>query len=255
MEGRIFWSIPSDVQTTFYLAALVSAVVFFIGVWSRMRIWNLGREDDELRTGTLGLFKLSIVNFFSPDCIFARRVFAVSKLRGIMLIFIVWGFTAFFLLTFFDALGHYLGFKRPYLAMSFLWDAAGAALFIGAATALIRRYISLDVKKVTSLEDLALLWLLLLVVLLGFLTEALRMVAYASGTEWSPVGYAVSVAIGDLYSSSLYKAAWLSHAIAAFVFIAYIPYSKMSHVFAAQITTSLASERYGGAVNELYVPP
>jgi nitrate reductase gamma subunit len=72
--------------------------------------------------------------------------------------------------------------------------------------------------------------------------------------DWSPIGGLFAKALAALLpGESLFEAhriAWLLHGIAAMVFIAYIPFSKMFHLFAAQISTSLASTRYGGTLYE-----
>lgn len=252
-----FWNVPESVQLVFYVLAVLTLVLFLFGIWDRISLWLRGRdEDSEVLTGVgiTGLIKLSLVNFFSMDCFFARRVFKRSKLRGIMLIFIVWSFIALFIGTVLVSLDHYLrlNFLRgtTYLAFSLILDLAGGFLLLGTAVALLRRYVFKPERMVGSLEDGVILMLLLSVVLSGFAVEGLRLaVTKPLSNDWSPVGAIfaefLKMALGANLTalSSFYITVWILHFLFAFSFIVYIPYSKQFHMFAAQITTLAAAER------------
>lgn len=247
-------------KLVFFLAAGVAVVFFLAGFWSRMSIWAKGRdEEDELKgLGVVGMLWLSLRTFFSRDCILARRLFARSTFRGVMLLFIVWSFMVLFIGTILVTLEHYLdlGFfltGKVYLFFSLILDIAGGLLIIGIIAALIRRYTAPLDKKISSFDDVVFLLLLLGVMVLGFAVEGLRLaILMPPGYDWSPVGGAFAALFKALlpYESleRAHRVTWLAHGILAMAFIAYIPYSKAFHLFAAQITTSLSSPRYGGVV-------
>jgi len=60
-------------------------------------LWLKGREElgDALYPlSPRRILWLSLTRFFAPDCFFARRVFANSRLRGIMVSAIIWSVVA-----------------------------------------------------------------------------------------------------------------------------------------------------------------
>jgi nitrate reductase gamma subunit len=144
---------------------------------------------------------------------------------------------------------------KVYLVFSLILDVAGGVLIIELVAALVRRqFASLD-SRISRPEDVVFLALLLLVVILGYIVEGTRLAVFnPPGHDWSPVGSLFATAAAALIpGESLYlahKTAWILHGLAAQVFVAYIPFSKMFHLFAAQITTSLSSSRFGGVVYE-----
>ncbi len=259
---EVYWNIPEAWKLFFYVSAAVATLIFFLGLWSRVRIWTMGRDENDILkgVGAIGLIRLSISKFFSRDCILARRLFARSWFRGVMLLFIVWSFLTLFIGTVLVTLEHYFDLRfflvgKVYLVFSLILDVAGGVLIIGLVAALIRRqFASLD-SRISRPEDVVFLALLLLVVLLGYTVEGTRLAVFnPPGHDWSPVGSLFAMAAAALIpGESLYlahKTSWILHGLAAQVFVAYIPFSKMFHLFAAQITTSLSSSRFGGVVYE-----
>jgi nitrate reductase gamma subunit len=102
---------------------------------------------------------------------------------------------------------------------------------------------------VKSTQDGILLWLLFLVVLTGFLIEGIRLAALnPPSADWSPFGFVCSVIVKSLVGvealKPLYIGSWTIHFLFAFTFIAYIPFSKYEHIFAAQISTYLFEEKW-----------
>ncbi len=259
---EVYWNIPPAWNILFYLASTLGLLIFIIGVWSKVSIWSQGKdEEDELnKSGVKKLIFFSIIKFFSRDCILAKRLFARSMFRGVMLLCIVWSFLALFVGTILVTIEHYLGLKfflvgKVYLIFSLILDIFGALLIIGIIAALLRRYINPVNRKISSGEDFAFLGLLLLILLLGYTIEGSRLAILKPPLmDWSPVGGIFASILGHFfYGESLIKIhrfTWLIHGIIAMLFVAYIPYSKMFHLFAAQISISLASGRYGGNNDE-----
>lgn len=259
---EVYWNIPADWKLLFYTAAAAGTLIFFLGLWMKVRIWTMGREEDNplKGLGALGMVRLSIVNLFSRDCILARRLFARSWFRGVMLLFIVWSFLALFTGTVLVTLEHYLDLRlflvgRVYLVFSLILDLAGGALLLGLAAALARRVFASYDRRISSYEDVAFLVLLFLVVFLGFTVEGMRLAFFdPPAMDWSPIGGIFAAGASAVLAQEdlpfAHRAAWLLHGLAASIFVAYIPFSKMFHLFAAQITTSLSSSRYGGVVYE-----
>jgi nitrate reductase gamma subunit len=175
-----------------------------------------------------------------------------------MLLSIVWSFVVLFIGTVLITLEHYLdlGFLlrgRVYLWFSLVLDIAGGLLTLGIIAALIRRYALPGERRLSGFDDAVFLLLLLGVVLLGFTVEGLRLALLEPrGYDWSFMGAVFAVMLkASLPQGSLegaHRVAWLAHGVLAMAFVAYIPYSKAFHLFAAQITTRLSAPRYGGIV-------
>ncbi len=249
-----FWNIPSGLISVFYVLAFATIIIFFLGFWDKTRIWSKGKDaDQELKDmGPIGLIWLSITKFFSSDCLFARRVFPRSIVRALMLMGIMWGFTLLFLGTTGRSINYYIfQFLEGgiWLLFSLVLDIAGFLLLVGTGYGIYRKYIGKPERMVKSTQDGILLVLLFLVVISGFLVEGIRIAALnPPAADWSPVGFACGALIKALVGvealKPLYIGVWTIHFLFAFSFIAYIPFSKYEHIFAAQISTYLFEEKW-----------
>lgn len=264
--GReVYWNVPSDAKLAFYSITALAILIFILGVWSRFSLWAKGREEDNLLRGlgALDLLKLSITKFFSPDCIFARRLSAKSRFRGVLLIAIVWSFMILFAGTILVTMDHYLNLKfflqgSSYLVFSLVLEIAGAVLILGTLIALVRRYASPSDRIITTFEDAGFLILIAAIAVMGFATEGLRLaISQPANWDWSPVGalfaklFLATIGNDAALLGKAHLAAWLVHGLIVQAFIAYLPFSKLFHLFAAQIILALAEKRYGGIVYEL----
>jgi nitrate reductase gamma subunit len=249
-----FWNIPKGLIRVFYALALAAIIIFCLGFWDKARIWSKGKDaDQDLKgMGSIKLIWLSVTKFFSGDCLFARRVFPRSILRGLMLVGIMWGFTLLFLGTVGRTTNYYI-FQflegHIWLIFSLILDIAGAALLIGVAFGLYRKYIVKPERRVESAQDGILLILLFLAVFTGFCVEGVRLaILNPPAADWSPVGLAFGATIKALAGQKalipLHVSVWVIHFLLAFSFIAYIPFSKYEHIFAAQISTYLFETKW-----------
>lgn len=253
---EVFGDIPQIIRTAFYIAAILTVVIFTAGSWFKVSIWLRGKDDpSDLVSGKSAFWFIrnSLLYFFSKDCLFARRVMDKSKLRGVMLIFVYWGFIVLFIGTLIVAVDYDLGLNilrgEFYLYYSFVLDVAGGLALISLFFYILRRYVFSRNAVVSSWDDAFVLVLMFLIVLSGFCLEGVRLTRFNPPImDWSPVGAAFSLFFKSIipeHSSLkfLYRIFWIFHALSAFAFIAYIPFSKQFHMFAAQITTMEASGR------------
>ncbi|MFQ5886106.1 MAG: respiratory nitrate reductase subunit gamma [Anaerolineae bacterium] len=261
---RLFQSlslVPPPWQPFFFMLTVTAGGIFLLGSWSRVSIWLQGRtgSGDVLEDlGALGLLRLSLLKFFSLDCLLSRRVFARSRWRGLKMISIIWGSLILLAGVLLSALGYL--FHRPllnargHLLASFLLDLGGGLLLLGLLMALARQFIFPPQRWISVAADKLLLTLLTLVVSLGFVMEGLRLAGTGlREAAWWPIGALFAVMLNALLGgnerawNAIYLAVYLIHAGLAFTLIAYLPFSKLFHLFAAQITTfaaSLERERY-----------
>ena len=247
-----FSVIPSPWRVPFYAAGILAVLLALGGTWARVRLWGMGRKDGRgpLADAGLGhLIWLSLTKLFSTDCLFARRVFVRSRWRGWMVIAFVWGSLALAAAVFLST-GFYL-LNRAMPAGLDQWaspvlDAAGLILLLGLLAALARRYLFPPQRWISVSADGALLILFTLVVSSGLLLEGLRLAGsgWEAGLRW-PVGASLGAALNWLnrqpeFWERLYLATYLAHAGFGFSLVAYLPFSKLFHLFAAQITTFAA---------------
>lgn len=253
---EVFLNIPPVIRVIFYLSAAASVVLFLLGSWLKISIWLKGSDDplDTVsRKSLFGLIKTSVIYFFSSDCLLAKRVMDRSKLRGIMLIFVYWGFIVLFIGTLIVAVDYDLGLNilrgNFYLIFSLILDIAGGLALISLAFYILRRYIFSRGKVVSSWDDAVTLLLMFLIILSGFCVEGVRLASFRPpATDWSPVGALFSALFSSFTEEGaslkgLYLFFWIIHVLSAFTFFAYLPFSKQFHMFAAQITTLEASIR------------
>ncbi|MCL5022932.1 MAG: respiratory nitrate reductase subunit gamma [Nitrospirae bacterium] len=255
IEAKDFWNLPGNIVTILYLLTAIAMIALFAGFWSKTRIWSMGRDtDNSLKgLGPMSLLRISIAKLFSADCLLARRVFPRSVPRAFLLVGIIWGFILLFLGTVSRTIDHYIfHFLRGqvWLTFSFVLDMAGLFLMIGTVFGLLRRYVWKPERMATSIRDGLFLFWLFFVIFSGYVIEGTRIIVLNSpAADWSPVGYALGKAA--LWASggsveglkSIHLAFWIAHMLLSLSFIAYIPFSKGFHIFASQITTSLAAQR------------
>jgi nitrate reductase gamma subunit len=188
---------------------------------------------------------------------FAKRVFPRSIIRGLMLMGIMWGFLILLMGTAGRSLNYYIFLALAvqfleggiWLLFSLVLDIAGFLLLVGTGYGIYRKYIGKPDRMVKSTQDGILLVLLFLVVISGFLIEGIRLAALnPPSADWSPFGFVCGVMVKSLMGvealKPLYIGSWTIHFLFAFSFIAYIPFSKYEHIFAAQISTYLFEEKW-----------
>lgn len=252
-EKIAFIGITDTLKALFYTGAILSTALFIYGVVSKINKWKHLRtdEDDTIISKSPPEILLEAIRlFFSSDCLLARRVRTKSFLRSIMLIFVYWGFTLLFIGTLILGFDHYLKLHIMkgifYLVFSFVLDIAGIMVLVGTTFYLLRRLIK-QKEVISSAEDYVLLLLLFFIVLSGFFLEGTRLSIAVISNEFAPVGTLFSMVIKWFTDYEpgvqLYRLIWTVHVGSALVLIAYIPYSKLSHIIASQITTKEAENR------------
>lgn len=257
--GLAFRMFPEEIKIGFYVAFLAAIAVFVVGTLARVSIWTQGKDEKDVLSGLgmLGLLKLSFIKMFSKDCIFASRVFARSRVRGLMLLSIVWSILLLFAGTLLVTADYVLNLRLVTIQSdifpiySLVFDLIGVFLFIGVIIGLVRRYIIKPERIITSIEDGGVLLLLLLIVLSGFVSEGLRLAVWGTtslefgAAEMAPVGMVFAYFLDAALEPDIgvRRLAMASHLLLTIFFVAYIPFSKLFHLFAAQITTYAASRR------------
>ncbi len=261
-RAQDFWNVPAWMSGSLYPLAGLAVAVFIFGFWYRARLWSSGKDTDNSISGLgpIGLIWFSVTRLFSSDCMFAKRVFPRSVLRALLLVGVMWGFILLFVGTVSRTVDYYMvHFLSGIIWQSFslVLDISGLILLLVTILGLLRRYVWKPKKFISSIQDGMFLFWLLLLLITGFVSEGIRIVVETPpAIDWSPVGYAFGMAVSAAAAGGknalleIHQVSWFVHMLLALSFIAYIPYSKGFHIFASQITTSLATERKRKALQD-----
>jgi Fe-S oxidoreductase/nitrate reductase gamma subunit len=225
----------------FYILAAVATAIFIVGILIHLSIWIKGVRQQKIPFSWHGIANLIW------DGLLGRRIFKGDIAAGTMHLLIMWGFSGLFLGTVLISIDYWV-YKflqgSIYLIYSALLEIAGLMLIAGLIWALIRRYLQRVSRLERRLEDLAVLALLGLVALSGFVVEGMRLSAQnPDWARWSFAGYWMSRLWADPQTSlSWYPFYWWVHAGLSLGLISYIPYSKLFHMLAAPASIYLESQ-------------
>ncbi len=246
-------NVPAGWRGLFDTVGLAALVVFALGTLSRISLWLSGEDKGSgplEGKGYLGMIWLVLTRPFSLDCLFGRRVFARSKVRGVMLVLITWSFIILLLGVLSSLVNQIF---RPDLlaqiepALATAMDVSGGLLLIGLTVGVVKRFFFPTVHQISLPADSVVLLLFWVVVILGFVLEGLRLAPLGwSQAGTYPVGSMFGWAVAALTAGDPMRAytwAYVLHGVGGFALIGYLPFSKLFHMLAAQITTYAARQR------------
>lgn len=231
---ELYWNIDS--HGLMYVLFAITLGVFVYGFYRKIRLLKVGRKEDR----SMPVFKrIKLVLIYA----LGHKRILKEKFPGTLHGLIFYGFIVLFIGTILVGLEDHLDIKIMQLDFfyyyKFLLDMAGLMAVIGVSMAIYRRYIVRPPGLDNKTDDAVCLSLILIVLLTGFFISGLRLaVNPVPWSGWTPVGFIFSkffvVVIGDLQvMANLHKGLWWFHLLIAFTFIAYIPYSKLFHIFSA----------------------
>jgi Fe-S oxidoreductase/nitrate reductase gamma subunit len=242
-----FWNIPHWAEIAQYVLGFLTIVVFVYGVGRRIRVWRQGQpEPIRTRFGArlAQVFKQAILQFRT-----AREPYP-----GVMHLALFWGMAALLLGTIlatvdWDVTRLAFGFQflreNTYLIFELFLDILGLAALLGLALAAYRRYVIRPARlraepaRRARWDDGYVLAVLALIILTGYLVEGLRIaVVQPAWAEWSPVGNLIAMgltSVAEPTDRSLHLGLWILHCLAAFGFIASVPYTKLIHIVDAPL--------------------
>jgi len=251
----------------FAVMAAATIIIFIAGLFYNAMIWMEGKisNDDrhltrsrKLLMSTSRMLKIIFsrdfgrhLRIFIVDSIILKKLWEISKIRWFFHAMILFGFIGIFILDLIATAAleifHTDAFIDPN-GLGKLWirdfgfDLFGLMIMIGLFGAVIRRFVFRPKQLVTGQEDLLSILLLLIVIVGGFLQEGIGMASglpsHASPDEYSFVGASFAYFLPAV-SQEVYAQLWFVHAVASLVFIAYIPFSKLFHLFAAPLANQI----------------
>jgi Fe-S oxidoreductase len=255
---EVFRNLSGPAIALFYALAAVTMAVFCHGVWQRIQKYRRGRPAS--------LVPAQLRRRLARG---ARAIASHSTLRtrhpwiGLAHFGIVWGFAALFIGTViimidYDMVRLVNPAWRFWRGQFYVWysatlDVMGALFLAGLVVMMARRWrvrpTELDYTRPDrapgaydrsgyAADDALFVWLLFVIGVSGYLVEAFRIAADRPPWEpWSVVGWQLAngldvTGMTRAGASAAHWWSWWGHAILAFAFVAYLPYSKAIHILA-----------------------
>lgn len=244
----------------FHGLSALALLIFSWGTFERVRFWlrpELAGNPGGIRwrraaslavRGARRLRQLSTLRALFWNGLVQRQLWRESRQRWLMHLSLSWSFAGLFLI---GSGGNLLIDLGVPLAKDDHWfattnDFLGLTLLLGVAIALQRRFLSPRPYVRTVLEDTAILSLLAFLALSGFLVEAARYLKEGTPdgvAAYAFLGYPLSQALEPLDANwaRAYDALWWLHGSFGLGLVAYLPYSKLFHMFASPATIAISA--------------
>lgn len=247
---ELFWN--TNGKDVMYVCALISIVIFIVGLSKKIWSWQQGRPTDSDN------FSLRFKTSFLEVIKHSDQIFKGS-FRRFMHLSVFYGFIVLMIGT--SMIAFQVDFKIPlffgikYIIIKLLMDLSGLMIMIGIVMATYKRYIAKRDHMDYSLDDAILLILVFSILFTGFILEGLRIyVTDDIWAMWTPIGLFVSVVtqksgVSVQAARSFHAALWYFHMLLAFGFIAYIPYYKLLHMFASSLNIFLSASSPLGSLS------
>ncbi|HUU39842.1 MAG TPA: respiratory nitrate reductase subunit gamma [Desulfatiglandales bacterium] len=237
--------------SVFYLLSAITTIVCVCGVVSLVRIWMLGKGKSPHENSPSKWMKS-----FLGAILFQRQILEYGFIAWLAHILIFYGFMMLFVLTATEATINWLIAPHSEAVMNYfksgegalIWafwgDIWGLVLMAGIILALIRRYIFPPETFNTILEDSVAIWFLFVVAVTGWVCEVVRLVvrpetydaAYSFAAYWL-IPFLSGFNLSEMHLAWVF---WI-HVIVSLVFVAYIPFSKFTHVIASPLVYSFVT--------------
>ena len=241
---ELLWGVSdSIVLILHYVLFAIATVIFIIGIVRWYMIVRTGRNDEN-RFDDLGRRFYYVIR----DGLAFARLYLRDEKIGIMHLLVFWGFVLLTIGTLTLTVAKYItsDFFRGYFYLVFeaTMDLAGIAFILGLLIAIHNRYFAkpsrFERRWELAKDDGAVLVLLIVIGVLGFVVEAIRI---SSGMP------AYTALIGGFISNLIpfnltaYRVTWSLHSLLAMLFIALIPYTKLAHIVAGPLSILTRTER------------
>jgi Fe-S oxidoreductase len=238
---EVLWNI--DHVWVMYALLVPTVAIAAYGFYRRVRLWRRGGSEN--RFDRPGARVTVLIKYALLQLRTWRKAYP-----GSFHAMVFWGFVVLFIATTVVMIDYDFGIPimrgRFYLYFqSLAVDGFGLLAIVGVALAAARRWIARPRHLVYTFEASAILVVIFLMLVTGFLVEGWRIAATDDPWgAWSPVGSAVAALSRPILSvestTTAHRVVWWTHLLLVFGFIAWAPYTKMAHVLTstANIYTS-----------------
>ncbi len=237
-----------------YTLMVIAIIIFCKGVYDHYKLWKLGKPERRERWWPPGP---GIVRFIKGTLGHARIL--REDYPGTMHLMIFWGFIIFALGTVVHRRArayrpaHLPGLVLP--GVSFILNVFALLVIVAIRMALWRRLVARPEGIDSQTDDWVALALIFLIVATGLLLGGLLIaITQDPWAAWRPVEYLISTGFSGVDPQRLmgvHQVVWWIHVCLAMGFIAYIPYSKLFHIFAGPVNQYLARDKAAQSMQPL----
>jgi len=252
MGGPVFW---------------VALILFALGVLITLHFWFQGSVQGEeknlhrkIALASDGLWGTIFSRDFFPllktillDVILQRRLLQESVKRWFIHSLIFLPILFRFLLSVFTYFVSRIGSESSLALVlidknggftAFVNDLCGILILIGIVVAAVQRIFIKPSHVISESRDNIALLLIGVLIFLGFLAEGARILMTQLPPEigyYSFIGYPVSRLLSsmEIQWTAVYPYLWWGHAVVGAIFVAYLPFGKMRHIFNTPLTLLL----------------
>jgi len=263
---------PAPVQTDYL--SIVGLIILCVGMVSNVSLYLRGKIP-----GHPGLTAMQKLNYIAADStrlifsrrifrflgaaiadgIFLRRVLQESVGRWVIHTLIYLPFLLRFGLGLITWLGQLLWPSAAWTqtlsdkntpGVALAYDFLTLLMLLGVLLAIVRRFFRRDRRLLTFTQDRVAIFLLGAIVLIGILTEGLRLLSANTPQDvavYSFLGYGAAALLRwmNLSWTVIYPVFWYLHVLPVVILIAYLPFSKFMHIVAGPFIASLDAARKG----------
>jgi nitrate reductase gamma subunit len=249
----------------------VAFFIFILGVFLTLRFWFQGSVEGEEKSlhrkialGSESVWSVifsreifSVIKVVILDVILQRRILQESVKRWSIHSLIYLSILARLCLSFFTYFAYKIGpgsslavalIDKNHGFTAFVYDLLGLFTIVGIVWALVQRFILKPPQVATESRDTIAVVIIGLLVFLGFFLEGARILITRVPPDvavFSFIGYPTAklLSLGNWDWQCFYQYLWFGHAVVGALFIAYLPYSKMKHMFNTPLTLVLNYKR------------
>jgi Fe-S oxidoreductase/nitrate reductase gamma subunit len=227
----------------YFLGGLTFSFIVF-GFYLRCRLWRIGKEE-VMRGRRKERWKGVFIY------VFGHRGVLKNLFPGVSHLLLFWSFFILVLSILIVLIQEYIVFpfagvrffdfeSYPYFRLTL--DLMGMTGFVGTMLLGVRRYLfkprGLDDQRTDAIS----LGLLLFLFLTGFSTTGIRNQLYQSPwSQWSPAASFIGGIVTTFFSEEsdvkiCFSALWWSHLLVSVGLLAYLPFSRLLHIFSSPLS-------------------
>jgi len=231
---EIYWNIEHGKLV--YLFGVLAVGIAAFGLYSRYRLWRMGKAENRFQNPAKRLASLLTYGF-------AQLRVIKHPVAGVMHLALFAGFLVLLIGTLLIAVQEnasiYFLKGNFYLVFSLFMDIFGLLVLVGVGVALGRR-MAKPRPLSTEPADIIVLAMIFLAIVTGFMVEGFRLATSTGASEiervWSPCGNLVAIAAKSFTSDEtsflrLHRYTWWVHMFISLGFLGYIGWSKLWHIF------------------------
>lgn len=245
--------------------SLSFAVTVFVFAWWYRSYSRIGIRIGDMAGYLRANWKRMVVRYLTFGIFHRKNV--KNRYAGVMHILISFGILILFIATALIFLSHdilkplfHFGILIGYFYLNYeVWaNLGGVMLVAGLVMALYRRLVK-KVRLETLTEDYIVIAGLLILALEGFFLGALKISLMRNSfdsyrfIEWGLSYLFPKIGLTGTTGIVFYRDLWLAHVASAFALVAYLPYSKLSHMALAAVYISAHKEKPRGEMSTPFV--